>query len=273
MLVGTRFGDGPMLSTLSAFNSVNQRLPAQLERIETIPQYEREIAYFRENIGNVKSADDMLGDYRLYTFAMTAFDLESQINSQGIMRKVMTEDIENDDSIVNRLTNSKYLVFAAAFNFAGDGAENVKDQELIDGIVDRYKKIRLEQREGVQYPGSRLALYFERNVQQVSSYFGILADGPLRDFIFTAYDLPQELAILPAGKIVEILEKRFDFEDTQTPEGRQAIIERFAASYDAQNPSQAVASPLASLIQPINAFSGPSIITIDAAAIFSLRTS
>lgn len=262
-----------MLSTLSAFNSVNQRLPVQLERIENIPQYERDIAYFRENIGNVQTAEDLLGDYRLYSFAMTAFDLETQIDSKGIMRKVMTEDIADDDSIVNRLTNSKYLVFAAAFNFAGDGAQNVKDQELIDGIVDRYKKIRLEQREGVQYPGSRLALYFERNVQQVSSFYGILADGPMRDFIFTAYNLPQELAILPAAKIVEILETRLDFEDTQTVEGRQKLIERFAASYDAANPPQAAASPLATLVQPINAFSTPSIITIDASAIFSLRTS
>ncbi|MEM6415789.1 MAG: DUF1217 domain-containing protein [Pseudomonadota bacterium] len=260
------------MSTLATVNVIKRRFPVELERIEKVPEFQREINYFRENIGNVKTADDFLGDFRLYRFALTAFDLESQINSRGIFQKALTEDISDDDSLVNKLIDPKFLVFAGAFNFAAGNEKNFQDTELIDSIIDRYKNVRVEQREGERSPGARLALYFERQAPQLSSYFGLLSDRPLREFIFTAFGLPDAINVLPAQRIVDILETRFDFEEIKSEEGRQRLIDRFAATYDAINPPQIAASPLAQIIQPISASSRPQIISIDATSLFNLRT-
>jgi len=262
-----------MLTTTLAYATLAQRLPRTLETLENSSVVQREIDYFRENIGSVRNADDLINDRRLFRFAATAFDLESQVDSQAIFRKIMTEDFASPASLVNRLQNPKFTTFAAVFQFPGEGEKTVKDAEFIETIIDRYKRVRLEQREGEQYPGVRLALYFDRAAPLVDSYFGVIADRPLREFIFTAFNLPPAMNNLSVERLADEFAERFDIAELKSAEGRAALIRRFTAVYDSQNPAPLASSPLLSLVGPINRAGAPPITAIDPSALFALRTS
>ncbi len=260
-----------MLSTSILYANASARIDTVRETGEvSFSSVQRDIDYFRENIKDVSGPEDILGDYKLYSFVMTAFDLESQLNSRGLIRRIMTEDVNDDESLVNKLSNIQYKEFATKFSFAGQGELSVSLQSRIEDVVDRYITVRTEQREGELSPGVRLALYFERNAPKVESYFGLLGDRPLREFVFTAFQFPDELNQLGAEDLAAKLEERFAIEDLQDPEKRQQLIQRFSALYDAENGLNVPSSPVVALAAPLS--NAPQVFGISAETLLSLRT-
>ncbi len=51
--------------------------------------------YYKENIGNVKTVDEFLDDYRLYSYAMKAHGLEDMTYAKAFMRKVLESDLND----------------------------------------------------------------------------------------------------------------------------------------------------------------------------------
>ncbi|MBI1391264.1 MAG: DUF1217 domain-containing protein [Alphaproteobacteria bacterium] len=227
----------------------------------------REIQYFVENIGKVKSADDLVSDYRLYQFLVTAFDLQGQENAQGLIKKLISQDFNDEASLYNRLRNAQFREFANFFQFPGAGERNVQDKRQVMAVVDRYVEVATEIQEGEANPGVRLALYFDRNAGDVQSYFGLLSDRPLREFIFTTFSLPSELNGLPVNRLAARIEQLVDLNDLYSQEGRQKLIRRYAAVYDAQNASAGVGgASIVSLFRPIG-LAGASASSLFAAAV------
>ncbi len=61
-----------------------------LAQFQKTPSYAQAVAHYRDNIGNVTSVDALLKDRKLLTVALSAFQLESQINNTGIIRKLLS---------------------------------------------------------------------------------------------------------------------------------------------------------------------------------------
>ncbi|MEO1014065.1 MAG: DUF1217 domain-containing protein [Pseudomonadota bacterium] len=268
-----RFAPTRSIATPSSFTPVSLQAAPPLAEAEGAPAVsadrQAEIDYFLANIGSVQSADDLLNDRRLFEFAMTAFDLQSQIDSKGLIERLMTEDREDEDAVINRLQNPQYREFGAMFDFSrvtrkerstdavtgalsvtrtedvGDGFANVRDQRELLNVVDRYISVSREIDEGEQNPDVRLALYFDRNAGEVESYFGLLADPALREFVFSAYALPQELNQLPVERLADRFEQLFSLDDVQSEEGRQGMIDRFLAVRNAATQTSPNAAALA----------------------------
>ncbi|SKA30537.1 DUF1217 domain-containing protein [Consotaella salsifontis] len=111
-----------MLSTLLAYRMVANDPDRALARVEANPVNKREAEYYQDNIGNVRSVDDFIGNFRLFRFAMTAYGLEEKVNQQGFMRKVLESDLSDKNSFANRLVDKRFVAFAKAFNFSADGS-------------------------------------------------------------------------------------------------------------------------------------------------------
>ncbi|MEM9262931.1 MAG: DUF1217 domain-containing protein, partial [Pseudomonadota bacterium] len=253
-----------LVQRFTEVKTADARLEAVVDPVEsrglTNAQRRREIEYFLENIGNVKTAEDLTSDFRLYNFAITAFDLQGQENAQGLIQKLISEDFSDPESLFNRLQNIQFREFATFFELPGAGERNLLDKRSLMTVVDRYVAVTTEITEGEANPGVRLALYFERNAGDVQSYFGLLADRPLREFIFTAFSLPQELNQLPAERLADRLEELFDLNELQSAEGRDRLVRRFSAVYDLQNgPGGGVNSPILDLFQPVGVASAASL--------------
>jgi hypothetical protein len=196
---------------------------------------EREIAYYRENISKVRSADDLLSDERLYRFALTAFDLESQIDSRALVKKVLEEGVADSDSLANKLVDKKFRDFARAFAFAENGDRNVRNPNFAEEVIGKFRRVKLEGDAGEDNIGVRLAAYFDRKASGLTSWFSVLGDKALREVVFTALDLPDAMQRTNPDKLAEIFEDRLNLDDIKDPEKREKFLQRFTLMYDIRN--------------------------------------
>lgn len=110
-----------MLSTYQSYLLYTSNPAATEQRTAAEPTVSRARTYYQANIGKVKSVDDFLGNYQLFSYAMKAYGLGDMTYGKAFMRKVLTSDLTDSHSFVNKLTDSRYKAFAQAFNFTTSG--------------------------------------------------------------------------------------------------------------------------------------------------------
>ena len=59
-----------MLSTLTTYQTTVRDLPRSLEIVKSDQRVKRETEYYLENIGNVKTIEDLTSDDRLFNYVM-----------------------------------------------------------------------------------------------------------------------------------------------------------------------------------------------------------
>ncbi len=263
-----------MTSTYIDYRAFSRTYAERAEKLVTQGPSAREIEYFAKNIGNVSTGEELLADQKLYRFAMTAFDLESQIYAKGIVRKLLREGVEDPLALANRLTDQKFKTFAKAFAFKEVGDFNTKNPEFVAAVIERYTQVKMELNAGEQNIAVRLGAYFDRAAPRVSNWYAVLADKALREVVFTAFDFPEAIQASNPDRLVARLEDRFDIEDLKDPEKRADLIKRFTLMYDIRNGSPALESARTQLFAPLgNNSGGGQIISIDPGTLQAIRTS
>ncbi len=146
--------------------------------------------YYQDNIGKVKTVDDFLDNYRLFSFAMTAHGLEDMIYAKAFMKKVLESDLSDDNSFANRLTDDRYKNFAAAFNFGASSAEAAVAQSdgQMDKLLDTYDQTIAAQNDAIEESDRYFKVMFGppsllKNVDQ------FLQNEKLRQYVFSAYGI------------------------------------------------------------------------------------
>jgi len=220
-----------MISTLVSYKMVANNLDTSLQRVTEQPVVEREIEYYRENIGDVKSVDEFVDDYRLFSFAMKALGLEDMTYAKAFMKKVMEGGTETD-SFASRLADNRYKEFADTFNFKAYGEATTAFTKAQDGVIEKYVRQTLEQQAGDENEGVRLALYFQRKADSISNFYEVLADPALSQVVRTSLGLPDSIASADIDKQYEMISKRIDIETLGDPEKLDELLQRFAALWD-----------------------------------------
>lgn len=114
VIVGSGFG---------AFRNLQNTQAAQTAALAAAPDVSRDIEYFKANLPQVDSIDDLLNDRTLLRVALGAFGLDEDIDNRGFLRRVLESDLNNSASVANRLSDTRYLALAQAFNFQGETAQ------------------------------------------------------------------------------------------------------------------------------------------------------
>ena len=94
-----------MTSTTTAFLAVSQNLSRYQTMTAAEPAVKTATAYYEANIGSVKSISDLVGNYRLLSYALNAYGLGDQINAKGLITKVLEGGVSNPKSLANTLPN------------------------------------------------------------------------------------------------------------------------------------------------------------------------
>jgi Protein of unknown function (DUF1217) len=218
-----------MTSTTTAFLAVSQNLSRYQTMTAAEPAVKTATAYYEANIGSVKSVQDLVGNYRLLSYALNAYGLGDQINSKGLITKVLEGGVSNPKSLANTLPNSQWKAFAAAFNFVDSGATPPSSTHAVATTTSDYVEQQLESDQGGQDVGVQLALYFQRVAPTVTSEYGILADPNLLEVAATIMGLPPSAA---ADLQPQTLSELMPLSDLQDPAKLNQLTERFTAMYD-----------------------------------------
>ena len=85
-----------------------------------------------------------VGNYRLFSYAMKAYGLEDMNYAKGLMTKVLQGGTTSSTALANTLTDKRYLAFAKAFDFAGQGTAATQATSATTGTTAKYVEQSLE---------------------------------------------------------------------------------------------------------------------------------
>src|SRR3546814_15867155 len=139
------------------------RRPPRSTRTDTLFPY---TTLFRsDNIGSVKTEDDLFKNTRLLNFILKAYDLESDEQYPGKIRQILDSDLSDVNSLANRFQDPRYQQLAQDFDFFNSGTTNLTSSSTVDSIVNRYQQPPYEQ--NLAEPETGQAAGRERVCQEV----------------------------------------------------------------------------------------------------------
>ncbi len=189
---------------------------AQLETFSAGARIQRDVAYFRETIGSVTSAEALVSDRRLREVALGAFGLQDDMPNVYFVQRVLGDGTSSDDALANKLADTRYRQFSAAFGLGPGGLPQTKDQNAMAAIADRYLMRAFEEEVGVQDDTMRIALYARRELADLAGgsesenakWFTVLGQPPLRSLFQTALGLPESFGQADLDRQVDVFRDR-----------------------------------------------------------------
>lgn len=234
-----------MSNTTTTYLSIENNL-ARYQKLEsTQPAVKTATAYYQANIGKVTTAAQLVGNYRLLSYALNAYGLGDQINNTALIKKVLAEGTSSPHALANTLPNANWKAFANAFNFSATGSASPTSAASVATTKSDYVEQQLESDQGAQNPGVELALYFKRVAPTATNAYSILADKNLLEVAQTIFGLSPTGSSAQIDKEATAIGKLMPVADLKDPKKLNQLVERFTASYDAKyGPASGASSPL-----------------------------
>ncbi len=214
------------------------------------PVMKRDEAYFRDKIGAINSAAELVADRRLLRVALGAFGLEGDINNKAFIRKVLEEGTLKEGTLANKLADKQYQNLSAAFGFGDFTRPRSKQSDFADKILAAYKTRAFEVAVGTRNGDLRLALNAERELADLgrkttssndAKWFAVLGSPPLRQVFEKALGLPASLAQLDIDRQLEVMKEKAKSQlgtdqlaDLAAPGGMEPLLRRFLIRSEAE---------------------------------------
>ncbi len=162
------------------------------------PSVKRDIAHFRANIAEAKTAADLVADPQLLRVALGALGLEDEAGKFALVRRALEQGVSDPGSFANRMVDPKWKRFVKAFGYGDLVGAQVAAPGFADKIASAYEARRFESALGESDESLRLALNFRREIQRFAdgaspdgyTWFEALGDRPVRAVLEGAFGLP-----------------------------------------------------------------------------------
>jgi len=228
------------MSSILALRITDRVQEREIELLRETPQHARAIDAFRERIADVETVDQLIDDYELYTFVMRAYDLEDQIFGKAMIKAVLKSNIEDDEALVNKLTDVRFKELYEGLGFGVDGVGNINtilkswQNKMVEKYLDRqFVNAMAEQNDTL---GS--ALEFRRRAADIEGPFDILKNVDTAKFMRKALGLPDEIVQIDIDRQAKILEEYYDLEKLKDPAEVERLISRYVIISDATDDSK-----------------------------------
>lgn len=232
---------------LAAWRIIKASEARHIDNIAKDPAVRRASDYFRKGIASATSAEALVNDYRLLHIALRAFGLEQDIANKAFIQRVLASDLDDDQSLANRLSDKRYLRLAEAL---GSKKLEADKNEIGADISYAYVQREFERRIGENDENLRLALNARREMQQFSVrdssdrtfWYEILGNPPLRKVFEGAFGFRQSYSQLSIDRQVAEFEKAAErvfgntsFAALTTDDGTERLLSSFLARSQLQS--------------------------------------
>lgn len=199
------------LSGYAGWTFLNRTQEDQAARYANNPASARDMDYFRSNIGNVATAEDLVSDYRLLRVALGAYGLEDDLPNRAFIEKVLSDGVAEDDALSNRLADKRYRAFSEAFGFGTALPPRTQSPGFATKVLDRFQQMDFERAVGDEDPDLRLALAAQRELPEIAArdvsdttgWLTILGNPPLREVFETALGLPSGIGSIDLDQQID----------------------------------------------------------------------
>ena len=168
---------------------------------------------FVKKMPNVKSADQLVSNYRLLTVALRAFGLEGDVNNRSFIKRVLEADPNDDKSVVNRLSDKRYLAINEAFSSLRNGTSI--DGSQLNDISSKFEGMAFERNIGERHSEIEIALNAQRELatiaksdsSEMTKWYKVLSSKPLRKLFEGAFGFGNAIGNLPIERQVDEMKK------------------------------------------------------------------
>lgn len=185
-------------SGLQGWMYLEKTYDRQLEIYSQQAQLQRDVDYFKEKIGSISSAEELVSDRRLREVALGAFGLKEDMSNIYFVQRVLGDGTASDDALANKLADSRYRQFSAAFGLGPGDLPQTLNSTAMAEIAERYIMRSFEEDVGEQDDSMRTSLYARRELVELAEtdtseetkWYTVLGQPPLRALFETALGLP-----------------------------------------------------------------------------------
>lgn len=230
------------MTGLAGWKFLDRTLVTQMDAHAGSVEIRRDTDYFKEKIGEIETAEQLVSDRRLLRVALGAFGLSDDIDSKYLVQKVLEEGTLDPSALANKLSDSRYLEFSKAFGFGDFSVPRSKLSDFPQEIVEKYQSQSFEVAVGEQDDDMRLALNFTRAFPEVAQttvgndtkWFRIMGTTALRNVFETALGLPSDFGKLDIDKQLETFQSKAermfgtsDLAKISDPETMNKVVETY----------------------------------------------
>lgn len=208
----------PVLPTsgYSGWLFLQRTADAQLDAFKDSPVLSRATETFSEKIGSVITAEELVSDRALLEVALGAYGLDDDINNTFFIRKILEDGTSDPGALANRLADSRYQAFSAAFGFGEIGLPKTLQPGFGQEITERYEAKQFQAAIGEQDNDMRLVMNLGPGLNDVVSgagsdtahWFGMMGNTPLRTVFETALGFPPSFGSLDIDQQLEQFRER-----------------------------------------------------------------
>jgi hypothetical protein len=219
-----------MMSTYQSYLFYT-RNPAQTQqRTAADPTVARAQQYYQANIGKVKTASDLVNNYQLFSYAMNAYGLQDMTYAKAFMTKVLTSDLSDPQSFVNKLSDSRYKAFAQAFNFNTSGTITSAAAAQTTAQSSDLTSLYATSASGAATAANTEASYMQSAISASTTVGQITGNPRLVKDLLTTYGLNQYTSL---DTITQALESDpSDPASFVNQSGQQAGLKKLAADFN-----------------------------------------
>lgn len=204
------------LSGYSGWVMLNKTMERQQTAFNSSSQSQNLEDYFREKIGSISSAEELVNDRRLLTVVLGAFGLDEDINNKAFIRKVLEEGTLDEDSFSNKLADKTYYNLSEAFGFGDYDTPLSQGSDFADKILAQYQTREFEVAVGDVNESYRVAMAAQRELPALAEksstentkWYSIIGSESLSSFMRTALGLPEAVSSLSVDQQLEIFKDK-----------------------------------------------------------------
>ncbi|TCA51063.1 DUF1217 domain-containing protein [Rhizobium pisi] len=173
-----------MITASLAYSILSKDMTSSLAKVASQSTVKKEAQYYADNINKVKTVDDFLGDYKLYSYAMKAYGLEDMTYAKAFMKKVLESDLTDPNSYANKLSDTRYREFAAAFNF-NSPEKDVQTDAQEDDLIGLYKQSFVD----ADNAATAESTYYSNNIDSVQTVDDLVNNTRLRTYVLKTFKI------------------------------------------------------------------------------------
>ncbi|PDT12817.1 DUF1217 domain-containing protein [Rhizobium sp. M1] len=173
-----------MITASLAYSILSKDMTSSLNKVASQATVKKDAQYYADHINKVTSVDDFLGDYKLYSYAMKAYGLEDMTYAKAFMKKVLESDLTDPDSYANKLSDTRYREFAAAFNFNAP-EKDVQTDAQEDELIGLYKQSFVD----ADKAAATESTYYSNNIDSVQTVDDLVNNTRLRTYVLKTFKI------------------------------------------------------------------------------------
>ncbi|AXI48604.1 flagellar protein [Sulfitobacter sp. SK012] len=242
---------------LGGWRFLQRTYDAQFVAFSQSVEIKRDSDYFREKVGGVQSAEELVSDRRLLTVALGAFGLQDDIDNRYFIKKILEDGTENDDALANRFADTRYRELSEAFGFGPTEFPKTSQQDFVESVLARYEASSFELATGAQDESMRFALYGQREMSLVAKmegsndtkWFTVMGDPPLRKLFERALNLPDAFGQVDIDQQLAVFKDRAssifgsaDLGQFEDPDKLQGLITKYLVGEQISSLGQGLSS-------------------------------